>query len=155
MSRPVGVGLAVAVFALALGCGKTPSTSAPTGPPAAAGIEGSWTLVSIEFAGIPDTEAAKKSEAERTIQATADKLIATKNGKEDPLNYKIDRSKTPNEIDLTSPKGEKTETMYGICKLEGDTLTICAAISDKPADRPKEFKSSKENPTLLMTLKKK
>ncbi len=155
MRRTFGLGLAVAVFALAAGCGKTPSATGPSGPAAAAGIEGGWTLVSIEFAGIPDTEIAKKSDAERTITATADKLIATKNGKEDPLTYKIDKTKTPNEINLTSEKDGKAETMYGICKLEGDTLTICATISDKPADRPKEFKSTKENPTLLMILKKK
>ncbi len=153
MRSLVGIGLAVAVFGFAAGCGKKAGTSAPAGN---AGIEGGWTLVSIELAGMKDTKTVEKPEAERTIRATADKLIATKNGKEDPLAYKIDYSKTPNEIDLTDTKENgKVQTMYGICKLEGDTLTICAALSDKPADRPKEFKSTPESPTMLMTLKKK
>ena len=142
-----GIGLAVAALGLAAGCGKKAGTSAPTGP---AGIEGGWTLVSLEAGG-------KKSSAEKTIQATATQLIATKdNGTEDPLNYKLDPTKSPAEIDLTETRANgKTETMYGIYKLEGDTLTICAAMSDKPADRPKEFKTTPESKTMMMTLKKK
>lgn len=155
MRRTFGFGLAVAVVALALGCGKKdgPSNVGPSGP-GSAGIEGGWTLVSIEVAGKKSPAPAEKPE-ENKIKATKDKLIATKGGKEDPISYKLDPSKSPFEIDLTETKADgKSETMYGIYRLEGDTLTICAAPSDKPADRPKEFKTAPGSPAMIMTLKK-
>ena len=45
--------------------------------------------------------------------------------------------------------------MYGIFKVEGDKLTICMIESDKAADRPKEFKTSKEGKAISMILEKK
>ena len=49
----------------------------------------------------------------------------------------------------------KSETIYGIYKIEGDTLTICFNESEKPEDRPKEFKTSKDDRARLLTLKRK
>lgn len=155
MRRTFGFGLAVAVVALALGCGKTgaPSNVGP-GTPGSAGIEGGWALVAIEIDGKKSPAPAEKA-AENKIRATRDKLIATKGGKEDPISYTLDPSKTPFEIDLTETKADgKRETLYGIYKLEGDTLTICAVPSDKPADRPKEFKTAPGSPVMIMTFKK-
>ena len=34
------------------------------------------------------------------MKITADKMVVTKNGKEDPATYKLDTSKTPHEIDM-------------------------------------------------------
>ncbi len=155
MRRTFGIGLAVAVFALATGCGKKPDTTGPGGP-AATGIEGGWTLVAIEAEGKPQVEAVKNMPVEeKTIRATGDKMVKTVGGKEDALSYKLNPTRTPPEVDLTKalPDG-KTENMYGIYKLEGGTLTICATVSDTPADRPKEFKTAPGDKRMIMTLKK-
>ena len=154
MRRTFGIVLAVAALALAAGCGKKPTT-APEPPPS---LAGGWTLVGVEAKGTKLTEAdlaKQQSLAERKIRATADKMIATKDGKDDPLSYKLDATKTPHEIDMTETKADgKTETMYGIYKLEGDILTICAVPSTNPADRPKEFKTAPDNKAMILTLKK-
>lgn len=155
MRRTFGIGLAVAVFALATGCGKKAVTTGPGGPAAAKGIEGGWTLVAIETEGKSQAEAVKNMPVEeKTIRATGDKMTQTIGGKEDHLSYKLNPTKTPPEVDLskTLPSG-KTETIYGIYKLEGDTLTICGAV-DNPADRPKEFKTAPGDKRMILTLKK-
>jgi uncharacterized protein (TIGR03067 family) len=153
MRRTFGIGMAVAALALATGCGGKPTT-APEPPPS---LAGGWTLVGVEAKGVKQTEAdlAKKPLADRKIRATADKLIATDDGKEDATSYKLDATKTPHEIDMTETKADgKTETSYGIYKLEGDILTICMVPSNNPADRPKEFKIGPGGKEQILTLKK-
>ncbi|HEY1186229.1 MAG TPA: TIGR03067 domain-containing protein [Gemmata sp.] len=154
MRRTLGLGLALAV--VALGCGKkdSPAPGAPGGAVAPASLEGGWKIVVMESAGEKNMIPAGK--ATNKIRATATQLIATTaGGKDDPLNYKLDPSKTPHEIDLTETdeKGKRL-ALYGIYKLEGDTLTICVVESENPADRPKEFKTSKESKARIMVLKK-
>lgn len=150
MRRTFHLGLLTAALAVAVGCGK----STPSTPPAPTGLDGGWTLVSLEVGG-EKVDVAKQPVEERKIRATKDQLIATKGGKDDPLNYKLDPSKTPHEIDLTEAlPGGKTKTMYGIYKLEGGTLTICAVESGSAADRPKEFKTEPKGKAMIMTLTK-
>ena len=153
MRRTFGIGLAVAALALAVGCGKKPGT-APEPPPGPPSLAGGWTLIGVEAAGQKETDFSKQPAEQRKIRATADKLIATKDGKEEASTYKLDATKTPHEIDMTEPRNGKTETLYGIYKLEGDTLTICLVPSSNPADRPKEFKSEPGSKALILTLKK-
>jgi uncharacterized protein (TIGR03067 family) len=121
-------------------------------------LEGTYLLTGIEMGGekLPDEFVTKGPEGERTIKITADKLIATKKGKEDAVSYKVDATKTPAHIDVVEKKeGGKDQKMYGIYKIDGDTLTICAVESEKPEDRPKEFKTAKDSRAVLMTLKRK
>ena len=120
-------------------------------------LEGGWTLVGLEKDGkkIAEEDVAKLPAEVRKIRATGDKLIATKGGKDDPLSYKLDGTKSPGEIDMTETGDDgKPKKSLGIYKLEGGVLTICAVESDKPADRPKEFKSTAENKAMIMVLKK-
>jgi uncharacterized protein (TIGR03067 family) len=167
MRRTATLVMTVAVLALAVGCGKKDSTTGGGGGGGGGGgdshtssssIEGTYVLVGMEAGGkpVPDEHVKKESEADRTIKITADKMMK---GKEDPTTYKVDNSKTPHEIDMmTKGLTGKEEKMYGIYKLEGDKLTICLAPSDKPEDRPKEFKTSadpKAKPSMIMTLEKK
>ncbi|MFM8273083.1 MAG: hypothetical protein ACKODX_12220 [Gemmata sp.] len=42
--------------------------------------------------------------------------------------------------------------MYGIYKLPGGTLTTRAVPSDKPADRPEEFKTAPGDKRVVLTL---
>jgi uncharacterized protein (TIGR03067 family) len=100
-------------------------------------------------------EFLKGKNAENNFRITATQIIATKRGKDDPADYKIDTSKTPHEIDLTSKEDGKDEKMYGIFKLEGDKLTLCLKETDKAGDRPKDFKTTKEGREMIMILKRK
>ncbi|MBA4188399.1 MAG: hypothetical protein C0467_10380 [Planctomycetaceae bacterium] len=121
-------------------------------------LEGTYLIVGIEAGGekLPDEFVTKQPEAERTITIKGDKIIASKkDGKEDPATFKIDATKTPAEITITTKKPDKDETAYGIFKVEGDKLTICAIESEKATDRPKEFKTSKESKSLILILQRK
>jgi uncharacterized protein (TIGR03067 family) len=54
--------------------------------------------------------------------------------------FKLDESKTPVQIDVTSKTVEgKDHKSVGIVKLEGDTLTVCSSQDAKK--RPTEFTS--------------
>ena len=119
-------------------------------------LDGKYLITAMEFGGekIPADFLEKAPEAERTIVIKGDQIIATKGGKEDPATIKLDASKTPAHITFTSKKDGKEETIYGIYKLDGDTLTICA-VEGKEADRPKEFKTEKGSMAMMLTLKKK
>jgi len=153
MRTVFGIGFAAAVFALAAGCGKKDGTGGDGG---GTGLEGTWLLVGIESEGVKfDDVIAKGKEEDRTMKITGDKMTMTKDGKEDPGTYTVDKSKTPAHIDMTTKKGEKDQKIVGIYKIEGDTLTICGVESDKAEDRPKDFKSEKDSKVMIMTLKKK
>ncbi|AMV23581.1 hypothetical protein VT84_04165 [Gemmata sp. SH-PL17] len=151
MRRPFGSGLVTALLVLAIGCGKKAD------PPRNESIEGAWLLVRLEAGGaVQDKYVSAMPEGEKTVKITANQLTFPGGNKEAPLSYTLDSSKSPNEIDMsgTNPNGQ-SEKMYGVCKLEGDKLTICAAKSENPADRPKEFKTSATVQALLMVFEKK
>jgi uncharacterized protein (TIGR03067 family) len=120
-------------------------------------LDGTYLIVAMEVGGekFPADLIDKAPEADRTVTIKGDKLIANKSGKEDSITIKLDSSKTPAQITTTEMKNGKAETSYGIYKVDGDTLTICMVEGGKEADRPKEFKTSKESKSILMTLKKK
>ncbi len=148
MRQAFGIGLMFAALALASGCGRKAT------PP---NLEGTWTLIHYEVSGDKvQTEAdlAKLPAEERKIRITGDQLIATKRGKEHPANYKLNTAKTPHQIDLIPVQpSDSNRTVYGIFKLEGDTLTICLAGAADAEERPKEFTTA-TGFVSLMVLKK-
>jgi uncharacterized protein (TIGR03067 family) len=87
------------------------------------------------------------------MKFSADGTLSLKDdGRDRPdVPYKLDAKKTPAEIDIVPPKGE--ETMIGIYKIEGDTLTICLT-GGKDAARPTKFESPEGAMTVLITLKR-
>lgn len=162
MRSAFGIMLSCAVLALAVGCGKKDSTTASGGGGGGGGgsgsIEGTYLIAGMEAGGekIPNEFFTKGPEEERIVKITADKMIGKKGGKDDPSTYKTDASKTPAHIDMVGKGFDgKDEKVYGIYKLEGETLTICVVESDKAEDRPKEFKTEKGKKAMIMTLTKK
>jgi uncharacterized protein (TIGR03067 family) len=118
-------------------------------------LAGEYLIIGIEAKGVKfgEEELAKFAKGDdRKVTIKDDKIIARLGGKEDPATIKLDASKTPGHIDLTSTKDGKTEVNYGIYKVEKDVLTICAAEKGEPKDRPKEFKA--EGTVIILILKK-
>jgi len=121
-------------------------------------IEGNYTLVGLEVGGekVPADELAKIPVAEKSFKITADQIVATnKDGKDDPITYKLDASKTPYLVDFVEKKDGKAMKSFGIAKIDGDSLIIIAVESEKVEDRPKEFKTTKDNKAIMLTLQKK
>lgn len=117
-------------------------------------IEGKYKIIGLEKAKQKITEDDLKKVPKQEIlnvEIKDGKIIANFSGKPDEASLKIDASKSPMWIDITSKK-EKPEVDYGIFKIEKDVLTICAAEKGKAEDRPKEFKA--EGNVMIMTLRK-
>lgn len=157
--------LCAVLVTLAIGCGKKAeenkgggpdSATTPTPTPGQDGalkIEGTYLLTQMDFGGV-NLLKGNEPEAERLFKITGDKMFNSKDGKEDPhpTTYKIDGSKTPAHIDLTEQAGTKEMKLYGIAKLDGDTLTLC--LAESPETRPTTFASGKGNTMWVMQRKK-
>lgn len=118
-------------------------------------LEGTYVIAGIEGEGIKLSEDDIKKfipETERKVTIKGNQIIAQKGGKEDPATMKIDPTKKPAVMDISSKENGKDETSYGIYKLEGTTLTICTVEKGAEKDRPTAFKAGGK--TILLTLKK-
>jgi uncharacterized protein (TIGR03067 family) len=129
-----------ALFAVAL-LAALGGTAASDDKDALKALEGTYLLVGLETKGIKVGPDMLKNEpaADRTVVVKGDQMIAKTGGKDDPATIKIDTSKNPAHIDLTSMKDGKPEVNYGIYKLEKDVLTICALEKGDAKDRPTKF----------------
>jgi len=150
----MGVLLSGAVLALATGCGKSGGTTAPATP--SMNLEGTYLLTGTEAGGNKESDEliAKSPAGERTIQITADRMVMQKQGKDQPATYKLDTTKSPVAIDMIGKGDGKEERLYGIVKLEGNKLFLCFTASEKPEDRPKEFRTAPHEKTMILTLTK-
>lgn len=111
------------------------------------GIVGEWIAQEMVAGGLKVSMPAGNF----TFQFAPDgKLIVKEPTKAKPeeSTYSVDAKKTPNEIDLIPLPQEKTPTMPGIFKIEGDTLTICFTPM---GERPKSFESKAGTVTMLLT----
>ncbi|MBM3981254.1 MAG: hypothetical protein FJ304_13390 [Planctomycetes bacterium] len=130
-------------------------------------LEGTYLLVGLEGKGLKLTEEdfMKVEDGDRKIVIKGGQIVAFQKGKEDPAKLKIDVSKTPAHIDITSTKDKKDEVNYGTYKFEKvkmkdkddkeivvEVLTICAVEMGDAKDRPKEFKVNDKE--LLIVLHK-
>jgi uncharacterized protein (TIGR03067 family) len=69
--------------------------------------------------------------------------------------YRLEPSRSPKAINLIPNRGlYRHETLRGIYRVEGDTLTLCFAM--KPTgERPKEFTAPRWSKRVLFVLKRK
>lgn len=117
----------------------------------AVSLEGGYTLVSGEENGKPAPEERIKGSI---VRFTGDKIVATDKDKKEffAAEYKLDTSKTPWVITMTS-KQPKEATTTGLIKKEGDTITIIYALPG--GETPKEFKTKdKQNLFVLKNMNK-
>lgn len=111
-------------------------------------IVGEWVGESGVRGGQPDNPPPGTS-----ITFTKDGKLIMKEGGGDKSHegtYKSDSKKDPPEIDLAPADGPK-ETLLGIYKIEGDTLTMCFSMG---GDRPKTFDSPAGSQIMLVTCKR-
>jgi uncharacterized protein (TIGR03067 family) len=109
-------------------------------------LDGTYTIVSGEEDGkaIPD-ERIKGA----VVRFTGDAILGTDKDKKEffSATYKLDSSKTPWVIDMTS-KRPKEATATGLVKKDGDTLTIIYALPG--GDAPKEFKTKEKQQMFVL-----
>ena len=72
--------------------------------------------------------------------------------KKEKVAYKLDPSKNPKAIDLTTADKEKMMTA-AIYELDGDTLKICWSEKD-PDQRPTKFASDADSGQTMIVLKR-
>jgi uncharacterized protein (TIGR03067 family) len=142
------------ILAAALGLGLVVRASAADAKALAGShadkLLGTWVIVSGEADGKPSPPDKIKGS-----QMTVDKKTIKLTDKDDKqlwiLDYKLDASKKPAEIDMTVAEGQGAgKSSQGIYELDGDTLKICYGLPG--ANRPKDFKTkegAKENCFIL------
>lgn len=117
-------------------------------------MQGEWVMVSSTNAGmeLPEEVAKKIS---RVVKGN--EFTLTVPGEEGVMTimavFKLDPTKTPNEIDVTYKDGpNKDKTLKAIYELSGDTMKTCYGKPE--ADRPKKFESSEESGLTVSVWKK-
>ena len=120
-------------------------------------LEGTYKMTAAEHLGGPAPAGFLESIELVTIKGN--KLSITFKGEGGKVEEKmatilIDASKKPAQIDLKADEGEKKDhTVQGIVLLKNGTLKIC--WNDRAdAKRPADFKTSKDDKSMLLTLKK-
>ncbi|VTR91476.1 sigma-70 family rna polymerase sigma factor : RNA polymerase sigma factor, sigma-70 family OS=Singulisphaera acidiphila (strain ATCC BAA-1392 / DSM 18658 / VKM B-2454 / MOB10) GN=Sinac_7487 PE=4 SV=1 [Gemmata massiliana] len=119
-------------------------------------LQGEWAAVEVELNG---KKVGKDDAKSMRFVFKDNELVARdtdKPGRERKKTFKLDPSKTPKEIDITSLDGqEKDKTAACIYKLDVDRLTICMPYFVEDASvRPKEFKVGAKDGLMLLTLER-
>jgi len=120
-------------------------------------LHGEWQAVEIEARG---KKAGKDDDQVKNFRLVIDVrgitlADPTGGGKDRKKTFKLDFSKSPKHIDISSLDGEeKNQTAACIYKLEKDRLTICMPYFKDPTVRPKEFKGGADDGNMLITLER-
>jgi uncharacterized protein (TIGR03067 family) len=113
-------------------------------------LVGEWVGEKAEVAGMPLP--APVSEMRMEFKADGKAVLRDGAKPAEEASYTADPKKDPAEIDLTPPPtGGKAETLLGIYKVEGDTLTLCLAAA---GGRPTKFESAAGSANMLLTFKR-
>lgn len=119
-------------------------------------LEGNYTPVTMVKGGDP---APKELIGSITFTVKGDAFMVNfkADGKEESKTATIvlAADQSPISIDLTPKDGpEAGKPMLGIISIEKDVVKLCWCDSKVRTERPKEFKSTKENGNLLIEMKK-
>jgi len=109
-------------------------------------IDGTWTVVSVEYGGQKlDGFAGAKLTLERGVTS-----FTLPGGEVQRGTYKLDAGASPKRIDTTSDG--KVEAPRGIYELQGQTLRMC--FNQTGAPPPTQFRTAPGEPLLLMVVKR-
>jgi uncharacterized protein (TIGR03067 family) len=106
-------------------------------------LEGNWVVEKYIEGGMP---VEKRSGMHMSL---ADGKIVMQEEKGPAIGFKADPKASPSTLDLLAG----TQTVPGIYKVEGDTMTICFPKGGK-GERPTKFESPKDTEIVLMVLKR-
>jgi uncharacterized protein (TIGR03067 family) len=98
-------------------------------------LQGTWTIKTLEIDGqaVPGVS---------SIRLSGNTFVTRSMGAEYEGTFNLDETASPKTIDMTFTKGpENGNTVLGIYKLDGDSWTICLAVTAK--DRPTKFATKK------------
>jgi uncharacterized protein (TIGR03067 family) len=112
-------------------------------------ILGTWNFASGENNGEPANDEIKTMK----MTFTGDGVTLVVKDVPREGKYKLDPSKKPKEVTMTTTEGEKTTEHRGIYELEGDTLKMCFPTGAN-TDLPKEFSGKKDTKQMLLVLKR-
>jgi uncharacterized protein (TIGR03067 family) len=89
-------------------------------------IEGRWKIASVELAGaaVPGLQGAE------LVLAGGKKVFTLPDGRVETGTYRLDASKRPGEIDVTT--GGRDGTERGVFAVDGDSLKLCLATRGGP-----------------------
>ncbi len=116
-------------------------------------LEGSYKVTAAERSGGPPPGGFLDMIDSVSIKGNKFTIVFKADGgknEEHSATFTIDAAKKPAQIDLKPDDGEKKQVVQGIVALEDGALKICWA-DDK---RPVEFKTSKDDKNMLLSLKK-
>lgn len=112
-------------------------------------IQGTWIIVAAEKNAI----AFPKEELEhQRLTFMDDKVLFRVGESKIKGTFKLDTTKKPKTIKMKFKDGKEEGTLSGIYDLQGDGLKICAFQDEE--EPPKEFKTAKGSPAVMMTLKR-
>jgi uncharacterized protein (TIGR03067 family) len=132
------------LLTIVLACGVVGAAGEEKGKGDKETLKGTWTQVSFV------KEGKARSEGEKVTATFGAQEIVIKHGEreEPPVEYTIDPSKTPKQIDLRSPS--EGESLLGIYELKGKTLRLCL----NKAERPATFAAEEGSDNVLIELER-
>ena len=109
-------------------------------------LQGTWAVVSGEYAGKKDKELT-----DAKLVFDGEMFTLTTTTKIEKGRYRIDPANKPKQIDLLHIQKDKV-LVLGIYALDGDTLKICWHKESNPKVRPSEFATKADSTLELMVL---
>jgi uncharacterized protein (TIGR03067 family) len=123
--------------------------AAPAAAEKPQGVKGTWKIVSADKEGTPIQQYIG------VVVTFEDNKYSAKlpSGETHDADIKVDTTKTPWTIDMTPHYGPNDGKLFkGICKVEGDTMTMCRGDAEK--ERPKEFTDAAGSGCTLIVFKR-